>query len=118
MSLRLCVFLAGVVGLWGAGCGIDDVGPTGRMVGGRCVDSRDCVQHCLTGSTFPGGYCTVGCRAHADCPGGAACVALNGGICLATCTTTAQCVPFGSGYQCAAVNSQSATRGALACVGR
>lgn len=118
MSSRLFVLLAGVLGLWAMGCGIDDVGATGRMVGGRCVASGDCVQRCLTGSKFPGGYCTVGCGADRDCPGGSACVALDGGVCLATCSTSRQCVPFGSGYGCAAVASQWGSPGALACVGR
>lgn len=81
---------------------------------------NDCVKRCVTGTLFPGGYCTVSCATDHDCPGGATCAAVNGitgGICLATCQVTTDCNGFGVGYQCNPQNSQAGGAGALACVG-
>ncbi len=102
-------------------CGPDDVGPESRMVGGRCTVDGDCVKHCVRGTRFPGGYCTVSCLTDHDCPGGAICAgALDGitdGICLATCQIAADCGGYGAGYQCDRQTSQSGGSGALACIG-
>jgi len=112
--------LAIALGLAAApGCGNDDVGPTGHKVGGRCTNDGDCVKRCLTGSEFPGGYCTEVCATDHDCPGGSVCVAdkSNGGICLVTCKVPSDCDAFGAGYQCNRQTSQSGGEGALACLG-
>ena len=101
-------------------CGVDDVGPQGHMVGGRCAVDNDCVKRCVTGTSFPGGYCTVSCATDNDCPGGATCAAVSGitgGICLATCRVPADCNGYGAGYQCNRQTSQAGGAGALACVG-
>ena len=110
-----CVFLAGAII---TGCGIDDVGPRSRMVGGRCTVTGDCVQRCVTGNEFPGGYCTVGCVGNDDCPGGSICVASNGGVCMATCQVDRDCDPYGAGYACGPLQGQSSGAEARACIGR
>jgi hypothetical protein len=98
-----------------AGCGTDDVGPRSHMVGGRCTTNTDCVDRCMTGAEFPGGYCTVGCASHADCPGGSVCVASGGGVCLAACHLPADCKAFGVDYACALRTSEAGGPGVLAC---
>jgi hypothetical protein len=98
-------------------CGVDDVGPMSRLVGGRCVTDNDCIKLCIKGSGFPRGYCTVSCTANSDCPGGSACVASNGGICLATCQVPADCTDYGPDYQCSRQTSQTPGTGPLVCAG-
>ena len=61
--------------LWIPGCGGDDVGFDGGTVGGACRDDFDCEYRCVKGGAFPDGTCTVPCRYHEDCPGGASCTA-------------------------------------------
>ena len=100
-----------------SGCGVDDVGPMSRLVGGRCVTDNDCIKHCITGTQFPDGYCTVSCAANSDCPGASACVASNGGICLATCQVAADCTDYGPGYRCSRQTSQTPGAEPLACAG-
>jgi hypothetical protein len=99
-------------------CGTDDVGPESRMVGGRCTTNNDCVTRCLVDATdYPGGYCTVGCTTNGDCPAGSACVAREGGVCMATCRVSADCEDYGAGYQCTAQTSQSSGGAPLTCLG-
>jgi hypothetical protein len=114
MSLRPGV-AALVAGLLLATCGIDDVGPRSRMVGGRCTVNSDCVSRCVTGTPFPGGYCTVACTTHSDCPGGSLCAADSGGVCLAACQVAADCHDFGPDYKCVSHSSQSGGTGVLVC---
>ena len=118
-ALLMAAGAAAVAGGHGA-CGWDDVGPESRLVGGRCTSDDDCVKRCLKEGKFPGGYCTVECATDGDCPGGAACVAINGGTCLARCQsqTTNVCDAYGAGYQCLPQTSQSGDGQPLACVGR
>ena len=116
-SSVLVVALFAVVSLVVSACGSDDVSPQSRMVGGRCTTDNDCVKRCVTGSNFPGGYCTVTCTSSNDCPGGSACVANNGGICLAICQVPAHCDGYGPGYQCTLLTSQAGGAGARVCVG-
>jgi serine protease len=102
------------------GCGADDVGPQSHMVGGRCTVDNDCIKRCVTGTHFPGGYCTVSCTTDRDCPGGATCGAISGlagGICLAVCQIPADCNGYGAGYQCNRQTNQGGGMAALACVG-
>lgn len=118
LRLRLGLGLGALlVGGLGSGCGTDDVGPRSRMVGGRCTVAADCVQRCVTGNDFPGGYCTVSCTANRDCPGGSTCAASNGGVCLATCQVSADCSGYGPAYTCGRRLGQSSGAEALACVG-
>ncbi len=107
--------VAMALSLSAAGCGVDDVGPRSRMVGGRCTVAGDCVNRCVTGADFPGGYCSVVCANHADCPGGSVCVAAAGGVCLAACRVPADCHDFGPEYACSQRTSQSGGPGVLAC---
>ncbi|MBC8132483.1 MAG: hypothetical protein H7X95_05830 [Deltaproteobacteria bacterium] len=106
-STAVGLIVAGALIAAAEGCGTDDVGPQGKMVGGRCTTDNDCVNRCLTGTSFPGGYCTVSCATDSDCPGGAACVATNGGACLATCRGSADCAGFGREYKCSRSTRQS-----------
>lgn len=116
LTLTAILALATAVAL--AACSADDVGPKSRMVGGRCTSDGDCVQRCLTdGTAFPGGYCTVPCTSSDDCPGGATCAAMQGGVCLATCRDSEVCADYGPDYQCTAVTGQSVATTARACIG-
>jgi hypothetical protein len=96
-------------------CGEDDVGPQSHMVGGRCVADSDCINRCVKGTEFPGGYCTVPCTTDNDCPGGSACAASNGGVCLATCQTTTDCKDYGTAYQCNRLSRAGGGTGVLVC---
>jgi hypothetical protein len=114
-------YLAGV-----AGCGLDDVGPGSRLVGGRCTVDRDCDQLCISDAPFPGGYCSVHCLMDSDCPSGAACIPKAGsaGLCLAVCGASTDCVSYGSGYTCRRESTLSGSAGsaelsgAQVCIGR
>lgn len=90
-------------------CGTVDNGCGGALdcgtcaVGGACDVDADCaVGVCVTeaSSGWPGGICTLGCAADADCGAGAHC-AFNDddgvGSCVANCGTTADCR---TGYTC------------------
>lgn len=106
--LRAAVALAAVLALNGCGNG---VGNDGAVVGGDCVVSGECHvdSRCLTGASFPGGYCSKSCDSDADCPDGSACVdaAGVGGVCLLSCTAGADC-RTSDGYDCV----ETASRGA------
>jgi hypothetical protein len=120
-ALVWCCLLAS-----GSGCGLDDVGPGSRLVGGRCTVDRDCDQLCISDAPFPGGYCSVRCRRDFDCPSGSACIpeAGSGGLCLAVCGTGADCVNYGTPYTCRRQSTLSGTTGsdgapgAQVCIGR
>lgn len=93
--------LAALVVSLGAGCGNDDAlsaAPIGA-IGSACQVAGDCGYAgalCVT-SGFPGGYCTVDCRA-VNCPTGTICAQLGeDAVCAATCTTDEQCR---NGYYC------------------
>lgn len=61
------------------------------VVGGDCRDDRDCAEQCVKGNKFPDGTCTVSCIDDRDCPGFAACVDEDGGICLPVCEYDSEC---------------------------
>jgi hypothetical protein len=75
----------------------EDVSNHGALVGGACVDSRDCEGVCLRGGRFPEGTCSVECRDDEDCPLGTACIDREGGVCLLLCDRHGDCR---GGYSC------------------
>ena len=100
------------------GCGESDVGPEGKAVGGRCTADDDCSRRCLTGGQFPEGYCSQTCTTAKDCPGGSACVAVDGtGVCIAPCHVANDCNGFGPGYSCSREARQEGGEGVLVCIG-
>ncbi|MCE9579764.1 MAG: hypothetical protein K8W52_41995 [Deltaproteobacteria bacterium] len=81
-----------------AACGDD---PVSRAVGARCDLAAECDERCLgPGGDWPGGFCTVSCDTSDDCPGEAACVANEGGVCLFVCAIDADCAFLGTGWGC------------------
>jgi serine protease len=101
-------------------CGSDDVGPSGHSVGARCAADKDCAKRCLVGASFPGGYCTETCATAHDCPGSAACIALDGettGLCVVPCRVANDCNAYGAGYQCTREPRQEGGEGVLVCIG-
>ncbi len=77
-------------------CG-DDVGLGGDLVGGACLDSRDCEGFCERGGDFPEGMCTIECRDSRDCPEDTWCIDKKGGICALACREHTDCR---RGYRC------------------
>src|SRR5690242_7358665 len=71
-----------------------------REVGARCADASECEELCELDPEFPGGFCTLSCDAHADCPRGTMCMTMLDGICLYPCTDDEDCDIAGSGYVC------------------
>jgi len=80
-----------------AGCQDSDVS---REVGARCDRSSECDDRCLPATDYPGGFCTTACETRDDCPSGATCADLEGGVCLFSCTTDASCDFLGTGWRC------------------
>ena len=72
----------------------------GRDVGARCDSSDECDDRCLAPEDFPGGFCSLSCDTAGDCPGGTACVDVEGGVCLFTCSDATGCEFLGQGYEC------------------
>jgi hypothetical protein len=71
-----------------------------REIGARC-DSRDeCDDICLADPDFPGGFCSVSCANHDDCPGGTQCVDIGQGVCLYECDASHTCDFLGTGWEC------------------
>jgi hypothetical protein len=79
------------------------------MVGARCDSKSECDERCLrSGTTFPGGFCTLSCLGEGDCASSTACVcAFNddcidreGGICLFECEADRDCQFLGEGWFC------------------
>ncbi|HET9626943.1 MAG TPA: hypothetical protein VFP84_36540 [Kofleriaceae bacterium] len=76
-----------------------------REVGARCTSSDDCDERCLAPSTaYPGGFCSLACERDGDCPGSTTCADVDGGVCLFTCTTDAECAFLGPDWGCEAVD--------------
>ncbi len=95
---------AALLGLLVAGCNPSSGASSQRFpIGNACVTSGQCgtgAYYCNLG--WPGGYCTVSCRASADCPTGSLCVGATmmfSGACQVACNLTSDCR---AGYQCLA----------------
>jgi hypothetical protein len=101
------LLVAAAVGGVALGCHNADV------VGGSCRDDRDCVERCVEGGDFPDGTCTVACRDDFDCPGYAACVDKEGGICLPLCEHDGECR---DGYECKDTDREGADGNIGVCI--
>lgn len=94
-----------------------DDGPN-DLVGGSCVDDRDCQERCLQGGDYPGGFCSVTCRDDVDCPEDTICVDKDNGVCVFPCDAVADCDFLGGAdYTCRATDDW-AGREVLVCLGR
>jgi len=96
-------------GLFAAACG-----PHSDEVGAACRDDRDCVDRCLKGKDFPGGYCSLDCRDDRDCPGGTYCADKSGGVCLLACGDSRDCAPE---YECKDVKAHGEPGDSRVCIG-
>ncbi|HWO17736.1 MAG TPA: hypothetical protein VNO30_03135 [Kofleriaceae bacterium] len=107
--LRLVLVLA-ITAL--AACGPDEVGNEGTLVGGACIDSRDCEFDCQRSGDYPQGTCTVPCDFDEDCPSGTFCIDTEGGVCLLGCDFPEDCRV---GYTCKGRPSRGRGGEALVC---
>jgi hypothetical protein len=100
------VVLGAMVSVVGCSSG---VGNDGDIVGGACVVSSQCAMEsrCLTGASFPAGYCAKTCGSDEDCPGGSECVQVEGGVCMVSCGSSAEC-RSGDGYGCVSREARGA----------
>ncbi len=109
MMLRMAVLVGALAALGGCGNG---VGNDGAVVGGSCLTSAQCDNdsQCLTGTSYPNGYCAKSCTAPTDCPDGSTCVDATGygATCLLTCTAGADC-RTGDGYDCVELPAHGST---------
>lgn len=99
MSHGTAVALGVLGALFVAGCGGSDVS---RAVGARCDLASECDERCLADPDYPGGFCTLSCDRTSDCPGDAACVEAEGGVCLFRCQGDPDCAFLGQGWVCVA----------------
>src|SRR5262245_3278660 len=89
-----------------------------RAVGARCDTSADCDDRCLPPSgDWPGGFCTIRCEVDLDCPGGAACIDEEGGVCAFSCLADAGCEFLGNGYTCKERNARGGVGTRMVCRG-
>jgi hypothetical protein len=83
-----------------------------RDLGARCERHADCHERCLvdvdadTGHRYPDGFCTVSCDGDGDCPAGAVCAAIEGGVCLFACEQRESCAFLGTGWDCVPESGQ------------
>jgi len=70
----------------------------------RCDRSEECNERCLTGTDYPGGFCTIGCARSTECPSDTTCADREGGICLFQCTGNVDCTFLGTGWGCKSVD--------------
>lgn len=105
--LLACVWLV-------PGCGDDDVGGEGGLVGGPCQDSVDCEFRCERGEEYPDGTCIVPCNTDDDCPVGSSCINREDGVCLLSCELPEDCRP---GYDCEGQENRGHGGDSLVCIG-
>jgi hypothetical protein len=110
--MRMVMLLLVVGGAALAGCGDDDVGFEGDLVGGSCDTSHDCQYRCETGDHYPGGTCTLPCNVDDDCPAGTYCINHDDGVCLLACEVPADCR---DGYSCRGEENRGTGGDSLVC---
>jgi hypothetical protein len=89
-----------------------------RQVGARCDVAGDCDERCLApGAGYPDGFCTISCSSRSDCPDGATCADLEGGVCLSECTQNSSCAFLGAGWRCTAVDLRGGGIKVMVCRG-
>jgi hypothetical protein len=95
-------------------CHDDDAYLPYDVVGSECGRDIDCAPgvQCEHGKEFGDGTCTFACRDHFDCPGGAACIDSNGGVCLVACYDDSYCRP---GFHCKAKHNRAHGGDSLVC---
>jgi hypothetical protein len=98
----------------GPGCGVSS--DVSRELGARCNSMDECDERCLAGSRFPGGFCSATCDDDGDCPDGAACADLSGGVCLFDCDGAAACEFLGNGWECRSADAVGGGE-VMVCVG-
>jgi hypothetical protein len=108
------LLLASLVALV-AGCPSSDVS---RSLGARCDVSAECDDRCLAPSPdWPGGFCTITCDTHTDCPADAACIDEDGGVCAFTCGSDPACRFLGPDYACKERNARADATKVMVCRG-
>ncbi len=98
----------------GPGCGVSS--DVSRELGARCDTMDECDERCLAGSRFPGGFCSATCDDDGDCPDGAVCADLNGGVCLFDCDGAAACEFLGTDWECRSADGAGGGE-VMVCVG-
>jgi hypothetical protein len=88
-----------------------------RELGARCDDLDECDDRCLRGNRFPGGFCSASCDDDDDCPDDAACVDVDGGVCLINCSQAAECEFLGADWTCSAEPSGGGDDEVRVCIG-
>ncbi len=101
--MRTTMFVVALAAIMGCGGG-----GVSREVGARCSGSRDCADRCLGPSNdYPEGFCSVTCANEGDCPSDTDCVDQEGGVCLFSCDSTADCDFLGPSWICREENLRS-----------
>jgi hypothetical protein len=98
-----------------AACGVSS--DVSRELGARCENVDECDERCLAGARFPDGFCSLTCAGDGDCPDGASCVDLEGGVCLFDCADAASCDFLGEGWRCRSEPERGAGEQVMVCVG-
>lgn len=111
-TFRMAIVLL-VCGGFLSGCGDDDVGFHGDLVGGPCRGGDDCQYRCQGGGDFPDGTCTLPCNIDEDCPFGTYCIDKEGGICLLGCERPDDCR---DGYTCKGEKNRGHGGDSLVCI--
>ncbi|ACY14603.1 conserved hypothetical protein [Haliangium ochraceum DSM 14365] len=85
-----------------------------RDLGASCSLHAECGERCLRDdaapSRYPDGFCSASCDSERDCPAGAVCADVEGGVCLFACDDSESCAFLGAGWAC--VSESALRRGA------
>ncbi|WP_428262666.1 hypothetical protein [Haliangium sp.] len=92
--------LAAILASISSGCG--EPAAVSRALGARCERHGDCDERCLgdDDQRYPDGFCSLSCDRHRDCPAGAVCAAVAGGVCLFACDAPEACAFLGPEWTC------------------
>lgn len=89
-----------------------------RELGARCDELDECDDRCLTGGRYPGGLCSATCEGDGDCPDGATCTDVDGGVCLFECAGADDCGFLGSAWDCRQREARDGAAGeVMVCIG-